>query len=142
MSEQTAFGEPAQSICSNCGSSKTGEYCATCGQNSRNYLRAAYRVVGELLSETFEFDSRLFRSLRHLILSPVDLANEVTAGRRARDISPVRKPARTAPCTYPRSRTPLVPKASSKLVPASRSAAMKRTWTLLVGVTKSDTVNS
>ena len=90
MSEQTAISEPTQSICSNCGSTKTGEYCSACGQNSRNYLRAAYRVVGELLSETFEFDSRLFRSLRHLILSPGYLSNEFTAGRRARYISPVR----------------------------------------------------
>ncbi len=76
--------------CSNCGATKAGEFCAICGQNSRNYLRAAYRIVGDLLSETFEIDSRLFLSLRHLIFKPGFLSNEFSAGRRARYVSPAR----------------------------------------------------
>jgi hypothetical protein len=80
----------ATTSCSNCGATKSGEFCAICGQNSRNYLRAAYRIVGDLLSETFEVDSRLFISLRHLILKPGFLSNEFSAGRRARYVSPAR----------------------------------------------------
>jgi len=84
------LSEQAASTCTNCDSTKQGEFCSVCGQNSRNYLRAAYRIVGELLSEVFEFDSRLFRSLRYLVLSPGFLSNEFSAGRRAHYISPAR----------------------------------------------------
>jgi hypothetical protein len=80
----------ATTSCLNCGATKSGEFCAICGQNSRNYLRAAYRIVGDLLSETFEVDSRLFLSLRRLILKPGFLSNEFSAGRRARYVSPAR----------------------------------------------------
>lgn len=77
-------------ICSNCGATKSGEFCALCGQNSRNYLRAAHRIIGDLLSETFEIDSRLFTSLGHLLFQPGFLSNEFSAGRRARYVSPSR----------------------------------------------------
>jgi len=76
--------------CTNCGATRYGEYCSACGQNSRNYLRAAHRIVGELIGETFEFDARVFRSLRYLILAPGFLSSEFSAGRRAHYVSPVR----------------------------------------------------
>ncbi len=80
----------ADSLCSNCGTPKQGEYCFNCGQNSRNYRRAAHRIAGEVLAEIFDFDSRLFRSLGYLIFRPGFLTKEFVAGRRARYISPGR----------------------------------------------------
>ena len=76
--------------CANCGTLKDGEFCVACGQNSRNYLRAAHRIIGDLLGETFEFDSRLFRSLRYLLFKPGFLTSEFSRGRRAQYVSPVR----------------------------------------------------
>jgi hypothetical protein len=61
-----------------------------CGQNDRNYLRAAHRIIGEILSETFELDSRLLVTLRGLLFHPGYLSREFSAGRRARYVSPVR----------------------------------------------------
>lgn len=77
-------------MCANCGALKEGEFCSECGQNSRNYLRAAHRIIGDLLGESFEFDSRLFRSLRYLLFKPGFLTSEFSRGRRAQYVSPVR----------------------------------------------------
>jgi len=76
--------------CPNCDAPREGEFCSVCGQNSRNYLRAVHRIVGEFLGETFELDSRLLITLRRLLLNPGYLSREFSAGRRARYVSPVR----------------------------------------------------
>ncbi len=76
--------------CSNCGVERTGPYCANCGQNDRDYQRALPPVLSELLRETFEVDSRLFRTLKLLIFKPGELACEFSRNRRARYVSPIR----------------------------------------------------
>ena len=50
-------------MCTNCGADKHGEFCAVCGQNNRDYLRSAFRVGYEFLTEVFDVDGRLFRTL-------------------------------------------------------------------------------
>ena len=42
--------------CTNCGADKHGELCAVCGQNSRDYLRSAFRVGYEFLTEVFDVE--------------------------------------------------------------------------------------
>ena len=76
--------------CTNCGADKHGEYCAMCGQNSRDYLRSAFRIGYEFLTEVFEVDGRLFRTLGYLLTRPGYLSREFTLGRRARYVSPGR----------------------------------------------------
>lgn len=76
--------------CANCGVERTGPYCAQCGQNDRDYQRALPPVLSELLRETFEVDSRLFRTLKLLIFKPGELACEFSRNRRARYVSPIR----------------------------------------------------
>lgn len=76
--------------CPNCNAPRTGEFCSVCGQNDRNYLRAAHRIIGEFLGETFELDSRLLVTLQRLLFYPGYLSREFSAGRRARYVSPVR----------------------------------------------------
>ncbi len=79
-----------QIVCENCGAEKQGLYCAVCGQNDRNYRRTVFPVVGEFLSETFETDSRLFRTARVMFTQPGQLSIEFSRNRRAGYLSPFR----------------------------------------------------
>ena len=77
-------------VCDNCGAEKVGHYCAVCGQSDRNYRRNVFPVIGEVLSETFEFDSRLLKTLPKLLVRPGFLSMEFSLNRRARYLSPFR----------------------------------------------------
>lgn len=77
-------------MCENCGAPKQGAFCAVCGQNDRNYRRNVFPVVAEALAETFETDSRLFRTLGVLFMRPGFLSTEFSRNRRAHYLSPFR----------------------------------------------------
>lgn len=76
--------------CPNCGAPRAENFCSACGQNSRSYLRATREIVGDVLSETFDLDSRLGRTLRFLLLRPGYLSREFASERRASYVSPAR----------------------------------------------------
>ena len=67
-----------------------GRFCAACGQNDRSYLRATREIVGDVLSEVFDFDSRFGRTLKYLLLRAGFLSSEFASDRRASYVSPVR----------------------------------------------------
>ena len=77
-------------VCDNCGAERDGRFCATCGQNDRNYLRAVIPVIGDFFATTFDLDSRMFRTLRALFFKPGFLAEEFSANRRAAYVPPLR----------------------------------------------------
>ena len=76
--------------CPNCGAPRAENFCSACGQNSRSYLRATREIVGDVLSETLDLDSRLGRTLRFLLLRPGYLSREFASERRASYVSPAR----------------------------------------------------
>ena len=76
--------------CPNCGAPRAERFCGACGQNDRSYLRATREIVGEVLSETLDIDSRLGRTLKCLLLRPGFLSREFASNRRASYVSPVR----------------------------------------------------
>ena len=76
--------------CPNCGALKQGRFCAVCGQNDRDYLRSLFPVVYQILAETFEADSRVWRTLAALFLRPGFLSLEFSRNRRAHYLSPFR----------------------------------------------------
>ncbi|MEM8769286.1 MAG: DUF3667 domain-containing protein [Pseudomonadota bacterium] len=76
--------------CPNCGALRTGPYCGQCGQNDRDYQRALPPLMSELISEAFEVDSRLVRTLKLLLFKPGELAAEFSRNRRASYVSPIR----------------------------------------------------
>ncbi|MCY3700381.1 MAG: DUF3667 domain-containing protein [Gemmatimonadetes bacterium] len=76
--------------CPNCGRDRPESFCAHCGQSDRDYARALWSVAGELVRETFEVDSRLFRTLKLLMFRPGSLTREFSRNRRAGFVSPVR----------------------------------------------------
>ena len=76
--------------CPNCGNTRPTRFCSACGQNDRSYTRSIRPVVGELIRETFEVDSRLLRTLRLFLFRPGGLSVEFSRNRRARYLSPIR----------------------------------------------------
>ena len=80
----------AQIACPNCGAPKQGRFCAVCGQNDRDYMRSLFPVVYQILAETFEADSRVWRTMGALFLHPGLLSLEFSRNRRAHYLSPFR----------------------------------------------------
>ena len=76
--------------CPNCRDPRPGAFCARCGQNERDYMRSVWPVVGDFFRDTFEIDSRIFRTLKLLFFKPGQLSIEFSRNRRARYLSPVR----------------------------------------------------
>ena len=80
----------APTACPNCGTLKQGRFCAVCGQNDRDYLRSLFPVLYQILAETFEADSRVWRTLGALFYRPGFLSLEFSRNRRAHYLSPFR----------------------------------------------------
>lgn len=77
--------------CDNCGQSRqAGRYCPHCGQSDRDFQRALPPLLGELIQEAFEVDSRLLRSMKTLLFRPGVLSLEFSRNRRANYVSPIR----------------------------------------------------
>lgn len=76
--------------CSNCGAALTGSFCAQCGQNRKNYVRSSWRIIGDLIAEVFELDSRLVRTTKALLFNPGFLSQEFSRNRRAAYVPPAR----------------------------------------------------
>ncbi|MCY3610607.1 MAG: DUF3667 domain-containing protein [Gemmatimonadetes bacterium] len=77
-------------VCPNCGDERAGAYCASCGQSDRNYMRSLRPMLGDFFADTFEVDSRIFRTLKLLFFKPGQLSIEFAGNRRARYLSPIR----------------------------------------------------
>lgn len=85
---QNASPNPTQ--CANCGAPLRGPFCFRCGQRNRERIAPLTTILIDLLSETLNFDTRFFRTLRRLLLHPGRLTNEYIAGRRAGYVPPLR----------------------------------------------------
>ena len=95
MSESTRVSTASEApladqVCPNCGRKRPDSFCASCGQSDRNYARSLFPVATEFFRETFEVDSRIFRTLRLLLLKPGSLTREFSRNRRVSFVSPVR----------------------------------------------------
>ncbi len=78
--------------CLNCGKEfeSNFNFCPYCGQaNKKNNLSLKY-IVSEFLSVNFNVDSKLFLSLKLLLLRPAFLTREYLAGKHTKYLSPVR----------------------------------------------------
>src|SRR5690606_37264593 len=67
-----------------------GPFCGQCGQADTALDVPFRRIVGELLAELFNADSRAWRTARTLLLRPGLLTAAYNAGRRARYLPPLR----------------------------------------------------
>ena len=76
--------------CRNCGAAVSGEYCATCGQETQLKLPTARVFLREATGRYVALDGRLWRTLAALLFRPGFLTREYYRGRRRRYIRPAR----------------------------------------------------
>lgn len=77
--------------CLNCGT-PLGEanYCPHCGQLNSDRKVSLRRLFSDFFGDYFSFDSRIFHSLRPLMIKPGYLTRQYLAGRRVSYILPLR----------------------------------------------------
>lgn len=78
--------------CRNCDArlGRDDRYCAACGQNiAEGGSRSLASLVRASVAEVSSLDSRLWRSLRGLLLRPGYLSRAYRSGRRRRYVSPI-----------------------------------------------------
>lgn len=76
--------------CLNCGTTLRGQYCGNCGQRAQSRLISLWELMRDAFGDLFELDSRLWRTLRPLMVSPGVLTRDYLEGRRARYMPPFR----------------------------------------------------
>ncbi len=76
--------------CLACGMAVSGTFCANCGQKNDDLRRCSFILAREALRDTFGFDSRMWRTLGLLAISPGRVPKEFANGRRSRFTPPVR----------------------------------------------------
>jgi len=77
--------------CTNCGLEAADVFCASCGekQPSHHDYKMSH-VAGHAVHELVHLDSKLFITLRYLVMRPGFLTAEYFAGRKTRYIAPLR----------------------------------------------------
>jgi hypothetical protein len=66
------------------------KFCAKCGQKTRMVRLRFWAGLNELITNAFSFDSKVFVSLRELVLKPGLITQQYNAGMQARFIPPLR----------------------------------------------------
>lgn len=79
-----------QVSCLNCGTRMRGQYCGSCGQRAHSRLISLWELTRDAFGDLLEIDSRLWRTLRSLMLKPGMLTKDYLQGRRARYMPPFR----------------------------------------------------
>jgi len=78
--------------CLNCGTElhSTDKFCPECGQQKTDLDLTFTHFVKEFLSNNFNLDSKIFRTLKILIFHPGKLSKEFLEGKRSSYVTPVR----------------------------------------------------
>ncbi len=76
--------------CQNCDAVVTGKYCVECGQSTAVHVLSISDVTHDVVHSALHLDSRVWRTLRSLVLKPGELTREFIAGRRQRYLPPFR----------------------------------------------------
>lgn len=77
--------------CTNCGLETADVFCASCGERQPNpHDLTLGHYAHEVFHELVHLDSKVFRTLRDLVVRPGHLTAEYFAGRKKRFIAPLR----------------------------------------------------
>ena len=80
--------EPSR--CLNCGAPVSGKHCTQCGQASDVHVLSMKEVAGDVTHSLLHLDSRVWSTLRLLMLRPGELTREFIAGRHLKYLPPFR----------------------------------------------------
>jgi len=76
--------------CLNCGATVEERYCTRCGQENLEPKESVGHLIGHFFADITHFDSKLFITLKDLIIRPGFLTREYVAGRRMAYLNPIR----------------------------------------------------
>ncbi len=77
-------------VCLNCDTIANEKFCANCGQSTRD-IRISFKSLAlDFLGDALTFDSKLFRTIKPLILKPGLLTADFMEGKRIRYVPPLR----------------------------------------------------
>jgi hypothetical protein len=82
--------QPPRTRCENCQTELAGEFCFECGQSAREYNVPISTFAKDMVSESFDLDSRLRATMRPLFFRPGLVPRDYVAGHRARFVPPFR----------------------------------------------------
>jgi len=88
--EDFITGAVSTENCPNCGEVLTGQHCSHCGQRAKVQVISLWGLVKDFLGDVFDWDSRVWRTLRPLAFRPGLLTQEYLRGRRAHYTPPFR----------------------------------------------------
>lgn len=80
----------AAAACLACGAALLGAFCATCGQKNDDMRRNSFLLARDFLTDTFGFDSRMWRTIGLMAVAPGAVPSNYAHGKRSRYTPPVR----------------------------------------------------
>jgi hypothetical protein len=78
------------SVCPNCDSATSGNYCQHCGQETHLHPASAREFLHEFVGHYVAAENKLWGTLMRLLFRPGALTNEYIRGRRVRFVQPLR----------------------------------------------------
>ena len=84
--EEFVSGAVSTENCLNCGEVLTGQHCSHCGQRARVRVISLWSMLKDVTGDMFDWDSRVWRTLRPLAFKPAGLRSSFcsAAARRSR----------------------------------------------------------
>lgn len=76
--------------CPNCSTPLSRRYCPQCGQKIGDINPTIHDLLHDVAHEFLHVDSKIFRTVKLLLLKPGFLTREYVSGRRVRYVSPIR----------------------------------------------------
>ncbi len=83
-------GRAMSSACLSCGATTIDAFCANCGQKNDDLRRSIFLLARDFVEDTFSFDSRMWRTLGMLAVTPGNVPKDYAHGRRSQFTPPVR----------------------------------------------------
>lgn len=81
---------PKLTVCQNCETRTTGNFCPECGQDCRDHRVGLRLLLVGLWNDLFTFDNRFWLSFLVLLFKPGELTRRYMGGKRVRYIPPAR----------------------------------------------------
>lgn len=72
---------PQYSHCKNCGTALQGIYCHKCGQYALDINQSFLKYIEQFFENAYQFDGKIFQTLRYLFTKPGFLSKEFMAGK-------------------------------------------------------------
>ncbi|MCW5912100.1 MAG: DUF3667 domain-containing protein [Cyclobacteriaceae bacterium] len=88
--EQGSGPKHVNEFCLNCGTKLQDLYCHHCGQKDIPRRRTLRELIENFIGSFYSFESKFFRTVRHLLLKPGFLPVAYTAGKREAYYHPAR----------------------------------------------------